>query len=161
MNLDTNFDLRNSQFLYKTLIATVHHTPFDRDLVRDLRGATAISSHGLHMPANITLPKSRNKHNQPDTHFTFTYTLLRFKVSTCFGYYLPIFRRHYTNADLVTIVCSCRCGLVSGCGKTSARNISRLWTLIKCKCKWNVYQVGCVYYVITSLWCTVNKTLNS
>jgi hypothetical protein len=31
---------------------------------------------------------------------------------------LPIFRRHYTNAGLVTVVCDCRCGLVSGCGKT-------------------------------------------
>jgi hypothetical protein len=79
----------------------------------------------------------RNKHNQLDTHFTFTFTLLRFKVSTCFGHYLPIFRRHYTYAGLVTIVCSCRCGLVLGCGNT-----------------------GCVYYVITSLWCTVNNTLN-
>jgi hypothetical protein len=62
--------------------------------------------------------KLRNKHNQLDTHFTFTYTLLRFKVSTCFGHYLSIIRRHYTNATLVTIVCSCRCGLVSGFGKT-------------------------------------------
>jgi hypothetical protein len=26
--------------------------------------------------------------------------------------------------------------------------MSRLWTLIKCKWKWSVYQVGCVYYVI-------------
>jgi hypothetical protein len=39
-------------------------------------------------------------------------------------------------------------------------NTSRIWTLMKCKWKWSVYQVGCVYYVITSLWCTVNKTLN-
>jgi hypothetical protein len=30
------------------------------------------------------------------TLFTSTYILLRFKVSTCFGHYLPIFRRHYT-----------------------------------------------------------------
>jgi hypothetical protein len=59
-----------------------------------------------------------NKHNQLDTHITFTYTLIRFKVSTCFRHYLPIFRRHYTNADLLTIVLGCRCGLVSGCGKT-------------------------------------------
>jgi hypothetical protein len=36
----------------------------------------------------------RNKHNQLDTHFTFTYTLLRIEVSTCFGHYLSIFRRH-------------------------------------------------------------------
>jgi hypothetical protein len=48
--------------------------------------------------------KLRNQHNQLDTDFTFTYALLRFKVSTCFGHYLPIFRRHYTNANLVTIV---------------------------------------------------------
>jgi hypothetical protein len=46
----------------------------------------------------------RNKHNQLDTHFTFTNTLLKFKVSTCFWHYLSIFRRHYTNADLVTVV---------------------------------------------------------
>jgi hypothetical protein len=26
--------------------------------------------------------------------------------------------------------------------------MSKLWTLIKCKWKWSVYQVGCVYYVI-------------
>jgi hypothetical protein len=32
---------------------------------------------------------------------------------------LPILRRHYTNAGLVTVVCGCRCGLVSGCGKTA------------------------------------------
>jgi hypothetical protein len=73
----------------------------------------------------------------------FHYTLLRFKFSTCFGHYLPIFRRHYMNAGLVTIVCSCKCGLISGCGK------------------WSVHQVGCVYYVITSLWCTVNNTLHT
>jgi hypothetical protein len=42
-----------------------------------------------------------------------------FNVSTCFGHYLPILRRHYTDAELVVIVCSCRCGLVSGCGKTA------------------------------------------
>jgi hypothetical protein len=68
---------------------------------------------------------------------------------------------HYTNAELVTIVCSCRCGLVSGCGKTAlilsscsaswgwasnARNMSRHWTSIKCKWKWSVHQVACVYY---------------
>jgi hypothetical protein len=32
---------------------------------------------------------------------------------------MPIFRRHYTNADLVAIVCGCRCGLVLDCGKSS------------------------------------------
>jgi hypothetical protein len=36
--------------------------------------------------------------------FTFTITLWRFKLSTCFGHYLPIIRRHYTNAALVIIV---------------------------------------------------------
>jgi hypothetical protein len=45
-----------------------------------------------------------------------------FSVSTCFGHYLPILRRQYTNAELVTIVCSCRCGLVSGYGKTIAES---------------------------------------
>jgi hypothetical protein len=29
-----------------------------------------------------------------------------------FGHYLPILRKHYTDAELVTIGCSCRCGLV-------------------------------------------------
>jgi hypothetical protein len=46
----------------------------------------------------------RNKHNQLDTHFTFTFTLLRFKVSTCFWHCLPIIRRHYMKEALVTIV---------------------------------------------------------
>jgi hypothetical protein len=41
---------------------------------------------------------------------------------------------------------------------SNARNMSRHWTPIKCKLKWSVYQVGCVYYVITSQWRTVNKT---
>jgi hypothetical protein len=50
-----------------------------------------------------------NKPNQPDTHFTFTSTLLVYNVWTCFGHYLPIIRRHYTNVDLVIVVCSCRC----------------------------------------------------
>jgi hypothetical protein len=50
-------------------------------------------------------------------HFTFAITFLRFKVSTCFRHYLPIISRHYTNAALVTIVCSYRCGVVSGFGK--------------------------------------------
>jgi hypothetical protein len=39
---------------------------------------------------------------------TSLFTLLRFTVSACFGHYLPILRRHYTNA-----------GLVTGCGKTT------------------------------------------
>jgi hypothetical protein len=43
----------------------------------------------------------------------------------------------------------------------NARNMSRHWTSIKCKWKWSVHQVVCVYYVITSLWFTVSKTLNS
>jgi hypothetical protein len=111
----------------------------------------------------------RVKHNQLDTHFTFTYTLLRFKVLTFFGHYLPIIKRQYTNAALVTIVCSCRCGLiwyqptstiahespklhscsVSWWWASNARNMSRHWTSIQCEWKWSVYQVGCVYYVIT------------
>jgi hypothetical protein len=44
-----------------------------------------------------------NKHNQLDTHFTFNNILLSFSVSTCFGYYLPIFRRQYTNANLLAL----------------------------------------------------------
>jgi hypothetical protein len=83
-----------------------------------------------------------NKRKQLDTHFTFTYTLFRFKVSTFLGPYLSILRRHYTNAGLVIIVCCCRCGLAS-----NVRNMSRLWTWINCKWKWWVHQVGCVYYV--------------
>jgi hypothetical protein len=42
---------------------------------------------------------------------------------------------------------------------SNPRNMSRHWISIKCKWSWSVHQVGCVYYVITSLWCTVNKTL--
>jgi hypothetical protein len=62
----------------------------------------------------------------------FHYTLLMFNVSTCFGHYLPILRRHYTDAELVTILCSCRCGLVSGYRtwdqptSTTARNSHQL-----------------------------------
>jgi hypothetical protein len=44
--------------------------------------------------------------------------LFRFKASTCFGHHLPILRRYYTNAVLVSVVCSCRCGLFSGGGET-------------------------------------------
>jgi hypothetical protein len=42
-------------------------------------------------------------------------------------------------------LCSCS---VSWRWASNARNMSRLWTLIKWK--WSVYQVGCVYYVIMS-----------
>jgi hypothetical protein len=31
-----------------------------------------------------------------------------------FGRYLHIIRRHYTDVELVAIVCSCKCGLVTG-----------------------------------------------
>jgi hypothetical protein len=31
--------------------------------------------------------------------------LFGFKASTCFGNHLPIFRRHYTNADLASVMC--------------------------------------------------------
>jgi hypothetical protein len=34
----------------------------------------------------IIVTQLRNKHNQLDAHFTFTFTLFRFKVSTCFGH---------------------------------------------------------------------------
>jgi hypothetical protein len=40
--------------------------------------------------------------------------LFEFKGSKYFVNHLPIFRRHYTNAVLVSIVCGCRCGLFSG-----------------------------------------------
>jgi hypothetical protein len=56
-----------------------------------------------------------NTTNLIHTRFTFNYTLLRFEALTCFGHYLPIFRRHYTNAGLVTVVCGSRWGFVSGC----------------------------------------------
>jgi hypothetical protein len=42
---------------------------------------------------------------------------------------------------------------------SDARNMSRHWTSTKCKWKWSVCRVSCVYYLITSLWCTVNRTL--
>jgi hypothetical protein len=44
---------------------------------------------------------------------------------------------------------------------SNARKMSRHWNSIKRKWKWSVHQVGWVYYVITSLWCTVNRTLNA
>jgi hypothetical protein len=62
---------------------------------------------------------------------TSLFTLLWLTVSTCFGHYLPILRRHYTNAGLVTVVCSCRCGLVSGCGninlQTVCQTLHHIW----------------------------------
>jgi hypothetical protein len=107
-----------------------------------------------------------------------------------FRHYLPILRRHYTNANLVTIVCgwsrdvgryqcshiprpnhiynrtqwspNLRSCSASWRWASNSRNMLRLWSLIKCKWRWSVYrQVGCVYYVITSIWCTFNKTLIS
>jgi hypothetical protein len=38
-------------------------------------------------------------------HFSSTFTLLKLKASTCFGYHLPILRRHYTNTVLVDVAC--------------------------------------------------------
>jgi hypothetical protein len=58
------------------------------------------------------------------------FTLLRFTVSTCFGHYLPILRRLYTKAGFVTVVCGCRCGLVSGCGKTTVKCVSSWYCLL-------------------------------
>jgi hypothetical protein len=82
------------------------------------RGERVHHKHGYYLSVGLQgvtfQTQLRNKDNQLDTLFTFTYILLRLKVSTCFGHYLPIFRRHYTDAALVTIVCGCRCGLVSG-----------------------------------------------
>jgi hypothetical protein len=40
--------------------------------------------------------------------------LFKFKASICFWHHLPIFRRRYTNAVLVSVVCGDRCGLFSG-----------------------------------------------
>jgi hypothetical protein len=108
-------------------------------------------------------------------HFTITFTLLKFKASTCFGHHLSILRRHYTNTVLVGVACCCRCSLFTGYGKTAdchlqsnltpwttyisnstlhppklcscsaswgwasdARNMSRLWVLIKWKWLWSV-----------------------
>jgi hypothetical protein len=121
----------------------------------------------------------RNKRNQLDTHFILTYTSLRFKFSTCFRHYLPIFRRQYSNADLVAIVCGLHTSRDQSTSTTAQNSHqicvrvlslengqvmpekSRLWALIKCKWKWSVYQVGCVYCVIMSLWYTVNKALKT
>jgi hypothetical protein len=51
-------------------------------------------------------------------HTSFSLSLLfGFKTSTCFGHHLPIFRRHYTNAVLVSVVCDDRCGLPTSIGK--------------------------------------------
>jgi hypothetical protein len=43
--------------------------------------------------------------------------LFGFKASTCFGRHLPIFKRHYTNAVLVSVVRCCRCGLFASWGE--------------------------------------------
>jgi hypothetical protein len=56
-------------------------------------------------------------HTSVSLHF-----LLTFSVSACFGQYLPILSCHYTDAELVSVVYSCLCGLVSGCGKTVVTN---------------------------------------
>jgi hypothetical protein len=91
-----------------------------------------------------------------------------FNVSTCFGHYLPILRRHYTDTELVAIVCGCSCGLVPGHGKrpphiyhctqqppilrscnaswgwaSNARNTPRHWTSIK----WSESEV-CIKLVV-------------
>jgi hypothetical protein len=42
---------------------------------------------------------------------------LRAKSSICFGNHLPIFRRYYTNAVLVSVVFGYRCGLFLGVGE--------------------------------------------
>jgi hypothetical protein len=69
----------------------------------------------------------------------------------------PEINPHLKQHTVVTKSASCSASWILA---SNARNMSRLWTLIKCKWKWSVYQVGCVYYVITTLWSTVNKTLN-
>jgi hypothetical protein len=95
--------------------------------------------------------------------------------------YLPILRRHYTNAGLVTVVCGCRCGLVSGCGKSShilrPAHVSGItcpssggttqtqgWWLLCAVVDvgWSQdvgRQVGIAYYEITSRWHTVNENI--
>jgi hypothetical protein len=60
----------------------------------------------------------------------FHYALLMFSVLICFGHYLLFFRSHYMDAELVAIVCSCGCRLVSGYGKTS--HILRLTYIYNC-----------------------------
>jgi hypothetical protein len=47
-----------------------------------------------------------------------------FKVTTCFGHHLAIFRRHYTNAAFVSVVSGCSCGLT--------RDEERLWCVLHC-----------------------------
>jgi hypothetical protein len=65
---------------------------------------------------------------------TSLFTLLSFTVSTCFGHYLAIRRRQYTNAG-----CSASWGWAS-----NARNMSRLWTSIK----WKVKRVSSWYCLL-------------
>jgi hypothetical protein len=115
-----------------------------------------------------------------------------FNVSICFGHYLPILRRHHTNVQLVTVVCSCRCVLVPGYGKaevfpypetnphlqlhTSHQFCIRVvlpkdGQVIPETCRDIEHQSSvsesevCIswlcYYLITSLWCTVKKTLKA
>jgi hypothetical protein len=104
-------------------------------------------------PINTQEYELYNKHQKLDTLFSFIYTLLRFKVSTCFGHYcsLPPSRDQPTSTTAHNSHQNLRSCSDSWRWASNARNMSRLWTSIKCKWKWIVYQVGCVYYVITSL----------
>jgi hypothetical protein len=64
----------------------------------------------------------------------------------------PHLQLHTTVTNSVFVYCLLRTG--------KSQNMSRHWTSIMCKWEWSVHQVGCVYYVIMSLRCTVNKTSN-
>jgi hypothetical protein len=102
--------------------------------------------------------------------------LFMFKVSTCFGHHLPIFRGYYTNVVLVSVVYGCRCGLFSPriahiYNRTQhspkLRLCSASWRMAK-RCPKRVEALNpnksesevCIKLVvfITLLWCTVNRT---
>jgi hypothetical protein len=94
---------------------------------------------------------------------TSLFALLRFTVSTCLGHYLPILRRHYTNAGLVTVVCGCRCGLVSGCGKTTVFPHPEKWK-VKCVSSWYCllwnYYMKCLKRCSHMKWMKLNVDVN-
>jgi hypothetical protein len=114
------------------------------------------------MPGDMPLFAIRNTNLIHTSHFT----VLRFRVSTCFGHYLPILRRHYTNAGSSSHIlrpahiynrtqqsptlrlCSASWGWAS-----NTRNMSKLWTSIK----WKVTCVSNWYCLLRKKqWCVAH-----
>jgi hypothetical protein len=112
-------------------------------------------------------------------HFTFTFTLLKLKPSTCFGQQLPLLRRHYATTVLVGVACCyiwldhtpwtdyinnstlrprklCSCSASWG-WTSDARNMSRLWVSIKWKWMWSVSS-WCLLLNYSAMHCQQNIT---